>query len=461
MTSVQTLPSLYKTDARGVTRIWTVSTRDATVTREYGVEDGKIMQSSRIFQAKNIGKANETSASQQAIRVANKEWVDQLGKGYLPKCKAGKAMHARVVKDQEETGGHGMNVVAAATGGKKKVLKRTAANLVVHGAQPIKPMKAHVWELCDATNPQTVLLKVTKYFGTHVYVQPKLDGYRCTAMVSEDGSVVLGTNNMKQFPWFNTIREELKTLWASLSENLKSQIVCLDGEVYSQSCIDENGNELSKRECFSMIQSICGLSKSEPHPLEDQLQYHIFDIVTREELDESTGDSEPLNQARRFRLLDTLFKGQVGPHLVKVPHALIPINTVPDYHDHYAEKGYEGVIIRAQDLIYEHKRSQKLRKYKNFIDGEFKVVGALLDEGVATEQFRWQCVTVNGDVFKAKPEGSRQLKLDMWKNRKQYIGQWLTVKYQPDLAQAFDEDGQPLTVGVPRFPIGKTFRDDL
>ena len=73
-------------------------------------------------------------------------------------------------------------------------------------------MKAGKWELSDESNPKSVLPKVLKYFDFEedgVYMQIKLDGWRCVARVhnTPKGTVcIMTTNNGKQFKWFGKLR---------------------------------------------------------------------------------------------------------------------------------------------------------------------------------------------------------------------------------------------------------------
>lgn len=428
------LPKLYKVDSHDKVRVWSVSIQGPVVFRTYGFLDGKLIHSERTFEGKNVGRANETSAEEQALYVANKEWVDQLSKGYEPRCREGKLMQKKVLAAQEVSGGHGINAVASISNRPKKQLK-TKTTLSVPGgeAHAIQPMKATVWKDTPTT---------TSYFGTHAYVQPKLDGWRCTAMVTPQG-VVLCTNTGKQYPWFQAIRTELQAWWKACG-SLTDDIVCLDGELFAPYLTMPDGQPVTMEARFNMIQSICGLAKSAPHVMEDQLQYHIFDVVTR----------TPLLQDQRFALLKVLFDKLplASPHLVQVPTVWAPIDSVSSWHDTYAQEGYEGIMIRAKDLLYETdtKRSLKLRKYKHFIDAEYPVVGTLLDKGVGEERFVWQCQTPDGRLFKATPMGTLPYKRDLWAHRNEYIGRQLTVKFQD-----YTKDG------IPRFPIAKAFRDDL
>ena len=98
---------------------------------------------------------------------------------------------------------------------------------------------------------------------------------------------------------------------------------------------------------------------------------------------------------------------------------------------------------------YEQKRTYNLIKLKDMEEEEFEVVGFSEGKGRDAGSVIWECITPDGDVFKVKPKGTREEKQDMFKNGKNYIGQYLTVIYQ-----------EMTKKNIPRFPIGKAFRKD-
>ena len=74
---------LNKTDERGKLHIWMATIKDNTVIIEYGVHLGKIRREEKTYlEGKNIGKANETTAEEQAILKAHQLWTKQIKKGY-------------------------------------------------------------------------------------------------------------------------------------------------------------------------------------------------------------------------------------------------------------------------------------------------------------------------------------------------------------------------------------------
>lgn len=82
-------PTLYAVDSKGKVKVWTLMVlrnsvdQTAIIRKVYG-RDGEKMQvnDKTISKGKNIGKANETTAYEQAVSEANSAWKKQVDKGY-------------------------------------------------------------------------------------------------------------------------------------------------------------------------------------------------------------------------------------------------------------------------------------------------------------------------------------------------------------------------------------------
>ena len=445
--SRRTLPTLYGIDKRGKERIYKIRIDGNTVTRISGLVGGKCTPHTRSYEGKYIGKKNETSPEEQALQEAEKAWVKQLEKEYVPRCKEGKEMVKRISKEQKKLGGQNTNSAAAIRGRKKKNMKKIDT-LRVGISDKILPMKAKEWEVEQSGNPASAPNRVLKhfdigksgYFEKNPYVQWKLDGYRCVARPFSTG-IALTTNSGKEYPWFSSLRESLKKFLYQATKR-GCELEGLDGELYTHRIIGEDGTGLDDDARFSMIQSICGVSRSKPHPLEDQICLYVFDLIDT---------SGKYDQEARFANLEKLFENWDDPRIVLVPwYEITYPEEISEYQGKFASQGYEGTIIRARDLIYQPgKRSLKMRKYKHFEDDEFLVLGVELDKGVSPEHFVWRCQTENGVEFTVKPQGSAENRIYWYENYLEYVGKYVTVKYQ-DLT----EDG------IPRFPTAKGFRDE-
>ncbi len=75
---------LYGKDKKSGYKIWMISTNNGTIDISHGKLDGKLQEKSEQIQGKNIGKANETTPTQQAELEAESRYKKQLDKGYRP-----------------------------------------------------------------------------------------------------------------------------------------------------------------------------------------------------------------------------------------------------------------------------------------------------------------------------------------------------------------------------------------
>lgn len=121
---------------------------------------------------------------------------------------------------------------------------------------------------------------------------------------------------------------------------------------------------------------------------------------------------------------------------------------VQGYHDMFVSQGHEGIMIRDAMSTYEiGKRSNYLLKYKAFQTEEYPIVD--VKEGTGREKGTaiWICKT-GEQHFSVKPEGTLEKRREYLKEKEKYIGKELTVRFQNLTA-----------LGVPRFPVGVSFRD--
>jgi DNA ligase-1 len=247
-------------------------------------------------------------------------------------------------------------------------------------------------------------------------MQPKLDGIRCGA--TETSLWTRTRKPIRSVPHINHALSKLK--------NAPSK---LDGELYNHDFKDN----------FEKITHIVG-QKKDVDPEHDVVQYHVYDMPSDKPFIERNAD------------LITLFKKMPPNSPLQLVETVI-VNDEQEMiqaYDEFKARGYEGAIIRPLNGKYEYKRSSNLLKLKDFEDNEFKVVG--VEEGRGKLQGHagaFICVTENGDEFKAKMAGEIKHLKDYWINKKDYIGQMLTVKHQ----------GYTGKNNVPRFPVGKAIRN--
>lgn len=174
---ITAFPTLFKKTSKGATQQWRIWAEDDNVYTEWGLVGQKLQVSApERIEAKNVGRANSTTAEQQAVITAKQEWDKKLKKGY--------------VQDEAKAGS-------------------VDASMIEGG---IWPMLAHKYS--DHAN------KIV----WPAMAQRKYDGHRCIAIIDDAGKCTLWSRTRKPI---HSMVHIVKAL-----ESLKLSGVTLDGELW-------------------------------------------------------------------------------------------------------------------------------------------------------------------------------------------------------------------------------------
>lgn len=238
-----------------------------------------------------------------------------------------------------------------------------------------------------------------------VFVQRKYNGMRCVnahrKLMSRNGKEIFGAPHV-----------------------IHSTKSILDGELYSHDYKDD----------FNKIISICKKQTPTKGELEEskvKLQQYVYDLPSHKGV-----------FSERYKALQKWFRenGSLNLHLVET-YEVKSWEEIKEYHAQFLEEGFEGTIIRLDLGEYECKRSKQLLKYKDFIDEEFEIIGAVEGEGGRTgtigkfwlrlERGKPYTISDNKPVncFKSNIKGNFDYLRKIWKDHKKYIGKEGTVKY--------------------------------
>lgn len=369
--NVHNFDPLYALSKTGKLRIYTISVEDygdyaVLVTASQLGEGGKRQEDrKKISCGVNIGKANETTYLEQAMRMANTKISKLRDQGFS---------EDRPAEDQKFN---------------------TDAN------GQIKPMLAIKFDEKQIKYP--------------CLVQPKYDGVRCTISVGSDDEVKIISRQGKPYN-IPHIRE-----WAEQHRD----ILPLDGELY-------NHHELSFQEITSAVKK-----RSE---LTDKIHYVVYDKPVCDE-----DNSHRWCELLKYEWNDAFKESPAYLSDYKICNNM---DEIREYHSECVADGYEGVIIRNLDGLYEFGfRSRNLIKLKDFDDAEFEIADVLEGTGrdAGTAVF---VLKIGGQQFKARPVGTLEQRTDYFNNREMLIGKMCTVKYQGKSSD-----------GIPRFPIAIAVRD--
>ena len=251
-----------------------------------------------------------------------------------------------------------------------------------------------------------------KHINFPCYIQGKLDGIRCLVKI-RNGKIEIVSRKNKKF-------ESLQHLESSFGEILGDYV--LDGELYS--------DELTFQEIASAVK------RDEPNDLSEKIKVVFYDMI-------SDRDYE-----KRFEALKLIVANL--DYADVVPYDICSRSeNVDKYLERYIDKGYEGVMLRNFSGPYKvNGRSKDLQKYKKFIDDEFLLVDIVEGTGKFAGMGIWVCEDSDNKIFRATPKCDESQKREYLKNKYDYIGKKVTVRY-------FELTDK----GIPRFPIGIEVRN--
>lgn len=247
-----------------------------------------------------------------------------------------------------------------------------------------------------------------------IFAQPKLDGIRCIA--TKKGLFTRAGKPIVSCPH----------IWGAIESIFnKDPNIVLDGELYNHE-LKDNFNEIT-----SVVRKN-KLSSDDFTKSANLIQYHIYDIYTEDEKDFT----------ERLELITILMDYFSSPSIRLVD--TLPVSNKNDLDMLYAdmiEAGYEGQMIRINDVKYENKRSKSLLKRKEFLTDEFKVVNIQEGEG-NWEGYgkRFVCELPDGTEFGAGVRGTQETLKELWESDNK--PDWATVRYFT-----------PTPDGIPRFPV--------
>ena len=246
--------------------------------------------------------------------------------------------------------------------------------------------------------------------------QPKLDGVRSLSWIDDNGEVHITSRLGKEY--------NIPRIKAYLSDH--KDMLPLDGELY-------NHNELTFQEIVSAVKKQTDLT--------DRITLTVYD--------------KPVANVRCEDRINKLLADDFRDVTEDAPIRLLEsrqctcFDELDKYHDECVERGYEGIIIRNLDGLYEFGfRSRDLIKLKKFEDKEFKVIDVVEATGRDAGTAVFVLEADNGEAFNAKPQGSHELRERYLQNKEDLIGRMCTVQFQ-GLSDA----------GIPRFPSAIAVRD--
>jgi len=274
-------------------------------------------------------------------------------------------------------------------------------------------------------------------------LEPKLDGVRCLTVIDYDArTVVQYTRNGKILENFSHIAD---SLLANIDSFGRSYVI--DGEVVSNS-----------------FQALMKQVHRKDDVQAGDARLMAFDILP---LGEFKKGKSILGQKRRSALLKS-FKpifDQCG-NIDVIPQKEVDLDSYvgelefKQFNKEAIEAGFEGIMIKVPDAIYECKRSTSWLKQKPFIEVSLTVVGT--EEGTGKNEGRLGAIICEGvDDGKtiAVNVGSGftdDQRTEFWMGKDDLVGQ--VVEIRADAATLSQDSEQTWSLRFPRFLRFRGFR---
>jgi DNA ligase-1 len=271
-------------------------------------------------------------------------------------------------------------------------------------------------------------------------VEVKLDGVRVITVVSPNGEVNMYSRNGKELVNFPHIAKQL-----SKNAVFFAETTVLDGEIMSSSFQDLMKQVHRKSDVSA-----------------DDAVLNLFDILTLREFQAGAGEHKQVDRSFTLRTWYNAIADNL-PNVTVVGQIAIDLDTAEgqrvfkEINQSAIDSGYEGIMIKDPDALYQTKRTVAWLKQKPFIEVSLTVIG--VEEGTGKNAGRLGALIVEGvddgktirtNVGSGLTDEQRD---EIWADRDSVIGQ--VVEVRADAAtQNQDSDGEWSL----RFPRFKGFR---
>ena len=195
-------------------------------------------------------------------------------------------------------------------------------------------------------------------YSKPVFMQPKLDGVRCLIQYERcikprEDVVVAYSRTGKEWKNIQHILVELKPFFQ------KHPNVVLDGELYNHDFKND----------FEQIISMVRKTKptdEDRYISAQNVHFHCYDVILPKYY-----EYFKYEHRRNFIVQNLPIRDCINGLFTQLVSSE---KEAKEFHKHSLELGYEGSIIRTND-VYKHGRSWSLRKFKDFHDAEANIVG--------------------------------------------------------------------------------------
>lgn len=308
--------------------------------------------------------------------------------------------------------------------------------------------------LADKIAPEDLNLdtpKALKVLPDRIVVQYKIDGYRLNIHVSDSGEVTIRTRNGKFVTGYNDLEAEA-------AEKLPRGYV-YDGEIVAPELFDWISNNMKSTESVAANRDLFSEVMSHAFSKEDNKQgiFNMFDMVpTKEWVSQKTTETLETRTARIKELIEPLEL----KHIMIVPTSRVYDKNNPQDRKEIVEQfhqflsvGWEGLMIKNWDSVYEFKRSKNLLKMKLMDNIDLVVTDVYEGTGKYAGMLGGVYVDFRGNQVGVGSGWSDEQRQYYWKHKNDIVGKTIEIAYQA--VSKNKNGGESLS-----FPVVKKIRDD-
>ena len=267
-------------------------------------------------------------------------------------------------------------------------------------------------------------------------IEVKLDGVRVITIVYPNGQVDQYSRNGKELVNFPHVKEQL-----SKHASLFAEPIVLDGEIMSDSFQD-------------LMKQVH--RKSDVNANDATL--NLFDMLTLREFQAGVGQHRQIDRSTTLRAWYDSVEAHM-PNVTIVGQELVDLDTQQGQarfkmiNTQAVAGGYEGIMIKDPEAVYETKRTVAWLKQKPYIEVSLTVVG--FEEGTGKNAGRLGALIVEGEddgklirtnVGSGLTDALRET---IWGNQSQVLGS--VVEIRADAATQNQDSGGEWSLRFPRF----------
>ena len=277
--------------------------------------------------------------------------------------------------------------------------KRFSIGLATKSVNKVFPSLIETFEVQLA---EKMTDKIMEKLPDRIRIEPKLDGVRCLAVVSNNSCEIFARSGKKIANFDNTIGAELSALPSGVydGEIMDKDFVALMRQMYRKDDADVSQSYLA-----------------------------LFDFIPTCEWTEKTGIM-PLRDRRTN--LEKCFENKSFKYLKLVDQITINKSSmlIDKMHKKFVDEGYEGAMIKNPDSVYGFGRSDAVIKVKSFCDSDLTVIGFKQGTGRHAGKLGSILVQYNGVEVNVGSGFDDEMRENVWKNKSKYLGMTAEVRYQ-------------------------------